>query len=59
VSATLSEVNTEALARDVYAALELGEDDARMLDGERHKPAKWERARAALFELVRRLEASS
>ena len=59
MSAALATTSSEALARDVYAALELGEDDARMLDGERHKPAKWERARAALFELVRRLEASS
>ena len=53
----LHEAPPEALARRVYAALDAGESDARLLDGEKFKRTKWERARECLFELLRRLEA--
>lgn len=47
---------TEALAQRVYERLGAGEKDARLLDGPKHHEARWERARAALFELVQRAE---
>ena len=52
----LAEERTETLGRRVYAALERGETDARLLDARDFKRATWERARAALFELLRRVE---
>ena len=47
---------TDVLARRIYDVLEEGEVNTRQLDGQSFKKARWERAHAALFELLRRLE---
>ena len=53
----LADERVETLGRRVYAALELGEERQREVDGlgDVRRPV-YERGRAALFELLRRLE---
>lgn len=55
----LAQARLEELGRIVYAVLELGEKDCRLLDdlvGRRFSAKRWQDARAALFELYRRAE---